>query len=91
MSISETKKKPIIEKLNYLEKQIDELKNIINEFIRLFNKNFINLYEIKKNEKIEDQENQNEYLLIKEEIEKLQKKKVGYGIINFLEKSSSKK
>tara|TARA_E500000318_G_scaffold102144_1_gene106240 strand:- start:97 stop:342 length:246 start_codon:yes stop_codon:yes gene_type:complete len=75
MSISETKKKPIIEKLNYLEKQIDELKNIINEFIRLFNKNFINLYEIKKNEKIEDQENQNEYLLIKEEIEKLQKKK----------------
>ncbi len=66
MSISETKKKPIIDKLNYLETQIDELKKILQDFIKHFNNYFM-----VKQQELEDYNG----FLLKEEIEKLQKKK----------------
>lgn len=67
MSISEAKnKKPIIEKLNYLQLQIDELKKIIQDFINHFNNYFM-----VKQQELEDYNG----FLLKEEIEKLQKKK----------------
>jgi len=61
-----SQKKPIIEKLNYLQLQIDELKKIIQDFINHFNNYFM-----VKQQELEDYNG----FLLKEEIEKLQKKK----------------
>jgi len=64
--MSDKNKKPIIEKLNYLQLQIDELKKIIQDFINHFNNYFM-----VKQQELEDYNG----FLLKEEIEKLQKKK----------------